>query len=78
MPEGAGLEEAHAKAVVRAGHRSMAEGAAAKEHVITGVAALRASLQTPRADVRALRLKTAAGVVSVNAGITITLVKLLP
>ena len=74
----AGFEEAHAKAIVRTVHRAMSEGMATKEHVSAEAANLRADLQTLRADMHALLLKTAVGIVIANAGITITLMKLLP
>lgn len=74
----AGFEEAHAKAIVRTVHRAMSEGVATKEHVSAGTATLRADLQTLRADVHALLLKTAVGVVIANVTITLALMKLLP
>ena len=74
----AGLEEAHAKAIVRTVHRSMSEGMATKEHVTAEAAALRASLQALRADVHALLPKTAVGIVVANASLTVALMKLLP
>lgn len=74
----AGFEEAHAKAIVRTVHRAMSEGMATKEHVSAEAANLRADLQTLRADMHALLLKTAVGIVIANVSITITLMKLLP
>lgn len=74
----AGFEEAHAKAIVRTVHRAMSEGMATKEHVSAEAASLRADLQTLRADMHALLLKTAVGIVIANVSITITLMKLLP
>ena len=67
----AGLEDAHAKAIARTVHRAMSEGMATKEHVSAEVAALRANMH-------ALLLKTAVGIVIANVGITVALVKLLP
>ena len=56
----------------------MSEGMATKEHVIAEAATLRADLQTLRADMHALLLKTAVGIVIANVTVTITLMKLLP
>ena len=56
----------------------MSEGMATKEHVSAEAATLRADLQTPRADMHALLLKTAVGIVIANVTVTITLMKLLP
>ena len=56
----------------------MNEGVATKEHVSAEAATLRADLQTLRADVHALLLKTAVGVVIANVTITLALMKLLP
>lgn len=76
--EAAGFEEAHARAIVRTVHRAMNEGVATKEHVSAEVATPRADLQTLRADVHALLLKTAVGIVIANVSITVALMKLLP
>ena len=76
--EAAGFEEAHARAIVRTVHRAMNEGVATKEHVSAEVATPRADLQTLRADMHALLLKTAVGVVIANVSITVALMKLLP
>ena len=63
----AGLNEAHAKAIVSTVYRAMSEGLATKEHVSAEVATLRSDM-----------LKTAIGIVVANVTVTVALLKLLP
>ena len=76
--QAAGVNEAHAKAIVRAVHRAMSEGVATREHVSAEVAAAEGRLSAKIAALRSDMLKTAIGIVVTNVTITIALMKLIP
>ena len=63
----AGLNEAHARAIVSTVYRAMSKGLATKEHVSAEIAALRSGMP-----------KTAIGIVAANVAVTVALLKLLP
>ena len=65
--QAAGLDEAHAKAIVSTMYRAMSGGLVTKEHVSAEIAGLRSDM-----------LKTAIGIVVANVTVTVALLKLLP
>ena len=77
----AGIEEAHAKAIVNTMRDAVAEGAATKTDLRTAVADFRASLRTAVADLKAAMLKAAIGVVVAvvlaNVGLALAVARLL-
>ena len=76
--QAAGLDEAHAKAVVGTVYRAMSDGLATKEHVSAEVAGAEGRLNAEIAALRSDMLKTATGIVVANVTITVAPMKLLP
>jgi sirohydrochlorin ferrochelatase len=76
--QSAGMDEAHAKAIVSTVYRAMNEGVATKEHVTTEIGGAESRLRAEIAGLRSDMLKTAIGIVVTNVTITVALLKLIP
>ena len=74
----AGLNEAHAKAIVSTVYRAMSAGLATKEHVSAEVTGAEGRLNAEIAALRSDMLKTAIGIVVANVTVTVALLRLLP
>ena len=76
--QASGVDEAQAGAIVTTVHRAIGEGMATMERVSADFAAMGDRLCDRLDAPRAYRLKTAIGIVAVNATITVALLKLHP